>query len=239
MGRVTLRFVSPRYPLTFSHYEEVAKLPETDQDVLLAEAEQHHLSRFDFRRRVKEYSREKYPAVELPPGTFDVIYPDPPWRYEVGGTTPSREVENQYPTMALEEICSLPVPSADSAVLFLWTSVPKTEEALQVLKAWNFVYRSHAIWDKELIGLGHWLRIQHELLLVGSKGSFPTPAPRNRVSSVIRSKRTRHSEKPDLVYNLIEGMYPQGHYLELFARVTRPGWTSWGNELNQPQMRAR
>jgi len=165
--------------------------------------------------------------------TYDVIYADPPWRYDSGTTTPKRQIEKHYPTMELNDIKELEIPIANNAVLFLWTPAPKLQEALEVLNSWGFNYRSCAVWDKENLGMGHWFRIQHELLLVGRKGSMPVPTPSARPRSVIRQKRTKHSEKPPIVHQIIEAMYPEGRYLELFARKEYPGWATWGNEVHQ------
>ena len=182
----------------------------------------------------REQAREQR-SVELvqrpiPTGRYDVILADPPWRYEFSETQ-SREIENHYPTMSLDEIKALAIPVEDNAVLLLWTTAPKLEESLQVLNAWGFTYRTCAVWDKEKIGMGYWFRIQHELLLVGVRGTYPTPAPENRKSSVIRSPREAHSKKPAAIYTMVEQMFPGGKYLELFARSERPGWTPWGNEV--------
>lgn len=168
--------------------------------------------------------------IPLPSGKFDIIYVDPPWRYNFSSTN-SRKIENHYPTLSLEQIKKLQIPSAGKAVLFLWTTAPKLEQAFEVLKAWGFEYKTHAIWDKEIIGMGYWFRGRHELLLIGVKGKFSPPLPKNRFSSVIRSKRQAHSKKPEIIYSMIEQMYPQSKYLELFARNQRKGWTSWGNQL--------
>lgn len=106
---------------------------------------------------------------------YGVIYADPPWRYD--DATPNRAVENHYPTMSNEEICALPVPAADDCVLYLWATAPKLREALEVMEAWGFNYRTHAIWDKVKIGMGYWFRGQHELLLIGTRGDVRTPPP--------------------------------------------------------------
>lgn len=172
------------------------------------------------------------PAEEPPPmpeGQFNVIYADPPWRYEFSQTS-MRAIENHYPTMDLEDIKRLEIPVAEKAVLLLWATAPKLEEALEVLNAWGFTYKTCAVWDKEKIGMGYWFRGQHELLLLGVKGNFPAPAEGNRFSSVIRSPRTGHSKKPQDVYTMIEAMFPHGKYLELFSREKRSGWGGWGNE---------
>ena len=96
---------------------------------------------------------------------------------------------------------------------------------------WGFEYQTQFAWLKDQIGLGHWNRTQHELLLVGRRGKFPVPPPGLRASSVIEGKRGRHSEKPESAYELIERMFPEARRLELFGRgPARPGWDSWGNQ---------
>lgn len=172
----------------------------------------------------------------LPTGPFDIIYADPPWRYEFSPTS-SRAIEKQYPTMSIEEICNLHVPACQNSVLFLWATAPKLCEALQVILSWGFLYRSHAVWDKEKIGIGSWFRGQHELLMVGIKGAFSPPKPHQRISSVIRARRGSHSSKPDQVRDWISQWYPDKRKLELFARPytemwpKHDGWEVWGNEV--------
>lgn len=188
-----------------------------------------------YRILVERQNQGKVKSVPLPEGVFDVIYADPPWRYE-SPFDATRSIEVHYSTMELEQIKALPVPSTDNAVLFLWATSPKVKEAMEVMESWGFLYRTQAIWDKESIGLGHWWRNQHENLFLGVKGSFPVPVRSDRVSSVYREKRREHSRKPDHYYELIEKMCPGRNYLELFSRSKpRPGWTMWGWEA-EPQM---
>lgn len=163
---------------------------------------------------------------------YPVIYADPPWRYEHSKTV-SREIENQYPTMTLEEICALPVIdlATDDAVLFLWTTSPKLEESFAVVDCWGFKYRTCMVWDKERMGMGYYARQQHELLLICTRGNIPVPEPSNRPRSVVRIPRDpEHSVKPVEFYGLIELMYPEYEKIELFARDVRPGWVGWGNQ---------
>jgi len=179
----------------------------------------------------RQLIRERTVIMPMPEGTFDVIYADPPWRYEFNKTK-NRAIENHYPTLSLEEIKQLPVPSADNAVLFLWATAPKLEEALDVMRAWGFKYRTCVVWDKETMGMGNWFRIQHELLLLGVKGKMKVPPVEARVRSVYREKRGKHSQKPRYFYEVIEKMFPNGKYLELFARQRyNDKWTVWGNQL--------
>ena len=132
------------------------------------------------------------------------------------------------PTLTLEEICALEVPAAADAVLFLWATAPKLPDALQVLAAWGFEYRTSAVWVKHRPGMGYYFRGRHELLLVGRRGEMPVPEASCRPDSVIEAPRRGHSQKPALVYELLEQMYPSAATLELFARAARAGWESWG-----------
>jgi len=171
-------------------------------------------------RGEKEKTREP-----LPEGVFDIIYADPPWDYDflVRGSP-----KLHYDTMSLQEIVDLKIPVADDAVLFLWTTNPMLPSALTVMGQWGFEYKTNLVWVKDAFGTGYYFRGQHELLLVGKKGNVPAPLEENRPVSVLISPRREHSRKPDEVYELIERMYPNRSYLELFARTKREGWTSWG-----------
>ncbi len=183
-------------------------------------------------RRVRQARRDRQLTVApLPRGRYQLLYADPPW--QLGNPSSAYAPENHYPTMPLNEICALPVPAADHAVLFLWAVASKLPEALQVMRTWGFHYRTNLVWVKDWIGLGTWVRHRHEHLLIGSRGDWPPPQPEQRVDSVIEARRGRHSEKPACVYELLEQMYPEATKLELFARgKPRHGWHAWGNEVD-------
>jgi N6-adenosine-specific RNA methylase IME4 len=172
-----------------------------------------------------------------------VILADPPWEYEFSETD-NRKVENQYPTLGLDAIKSLPEsdptfpPLAGNAVLFLWATAPKLKEGLQVMEAWGFAYLTNAVWDKEVMGMGYWFRGQHEHLLVGTRGGFQAPAASLRQPSVFRERRGRHSAKPECVYAALEAMFPGAARVELFQRTPRSGWAGWGDQLPADGVRA-
>lgn len=174
-------------------------------------------------------------APDLPDGIYDVIYADPPWKYDFAPHKQGYKIEQHYPTMELEEICKLDVSSicADDSVLFLWATAPKLSQAGAVLEAWEFEYKTHAIWDKEKIVArggwksGYWFLGRHELLLVGTKGNFSPPNKDLLEQSIIFEKRTKHSKKPIKAYEIIESYFPGHKYIELFAREQRDGWDIW------------
>jgi N6-adenosine-specific RNA methylase IME4 len=165
---------------------------------------------------------------------YPIVYADPPWRYEHPTFGSSRDIEEHYPTLELEEICALPVAqlAMESALLFLWVPPPILEQAFQVIRRWGFDYRTGIVWVKQSIGMGNYVRQRHEHLLIARRGEFPTPEPARRPSSIIEAPRHReHSRKPDEGYELIEAMYPNLPKVELFARRERAGWDAWGNQL--------
>jgi N6-adenosine-specific RNA methylase IME4 len=166
----------------------------------------------------------------LPEGPFEVIYADPPW--QLGNPDSEHAPEQHYPTMPLEEIKSISIPAADSAVLFLWAVNSMLPQALELIEAWGFIYKAQQVWVKPSIKLGTYFRNRHELLLFGRRGNYPVPDPHDRVDSVIEAPAGRHSAKPPVVYELIERSYPAASKLELFRRgKPQPGWAAWGNEV--------
>jgi len=133
--------------------------------------------------------------------------------------------------MSVDDICNIEVPSDKDAVLYMWATAPKLREAFQVMDAWGFEYKTHAVWDKEKIGMGYWFRGQHELLMVGVKGSFSPPKPSLRPSSVIRGERHKHSSKPNKIRDYLTLCYPELAKLEMFARTKTLEWDVFGNEV--------
>jgi N6-adenosine-specific RNA methylase IME4 len=219
--------------------ETLAKHPEIVAQAKVETREQNDIvSRSFVLEKIKAKEREQKQAEvaqvvtprAIPTGKYEVIYADPPWRYDFSETK-VRDIENQYPTMDLESIKALKIPSSDNSVLFLWATAPKLPEAFEVMEAWGFSYKTCSVWDKEKIGMGYWFRGQHELLLVGTKGQVSPPPPQARESSVYRESRGEHSAKPKRYYEMIESMFPGKAYLELFARSKHSDdWEVWGNQ---------
>ncbi len=165
---------------------------------------------------------------------YGLVYADPPWKYKEGTTTPNRRIDNHYPPMALGLICKLPVGEIafKEAARFMWVPTPLLFDVVpQVLEAWGFDYKSSFVWHKTgRLGAGHYARIDHEHLLICTRGDVPVPAPSDRRRSVVSAPVGKPSEKPAIFYDIIEKMYPEAAKIELFARGKRKGWSSWGNQ---------
>jgi len=234
--------------LSFDHYRHVCPLKDkSEANELLrwcAETEPPR-STGDLKTKIKQLRRATVEeelaeataaaSVELGKELFGVIYADPPWHFAPYSvvTGMDRAAENHYPTMTLDDICALQVPAADDCALFLWATVPMLPQALQVMEAWGFAYKSHCIWTKERAGTGYWFRNAHELLLVGTRGNIPAPAPGSQFLSVIEAKSGAHSAKPHAFAEMIEELFPNTKAVELFARAPRLGWSVWGNQAKE------
>jgi N6-adenosine-specific RNA methylase IME4 len=170
----------------------------------------------------------------LPERRFPIVLADPPYQYDRRWAV-SREIENHYPTMTTEAICTLPVAgfTTPDAMLFLWTPAPLLTDALNIMTAWGFEYATCAVWVKDRFGMGVYVRQRHELLIIGKRGLGIVPDPSKLSSSIIEAARGAHSRKPDEAYDIVERMYPELPKIELFARHARSGWAAWGNEITR------
>lgn len=172
---------------------------------------------------------------------FSTVLADPPWRFEnrTGKMAPEHKRLSRYETMTTEEICALPVSSiaADTAHLYLWVPNALLPDGLRVMDAWGFKYKTNIVWQKvrkdggpDGRGVGFYFRNTTEILLFGVRGkNARTLQPGRSQVNVIRSMKREHSRKPDEAYELIENC-SWGPFLEMFARGSRDGWTTWGNQ---------
>lgn len=168
---------------------------------------------------------------------YNIIYADPPWKYERNGVQGA--AEKHYSTMSLDELKSLPVKdiAADNCVLFMWATFPQLKEALELIEAWGFEYKTIGfVWlkknkvsDSWFYGLGYWTRGNAEICLFAKKGN-----PKRQSKSVhqfIISPIEQHSKKPDETRDRIVQLMGDIPRVELFARQSPDGWDVWGNEV--------
>ena len=177
---------------------------------------------------------------------YSTILADPPWQFQnrTGKMAPEHKRLKRYETMKLKEIKELPIEllAQDKAHLYLWVPNALLQEGLDVMKAWGFTYKTNIIWHKvrkdgepDGRGVGFYFRNTTEILLFGIKGSMRTLDPGRSQVNIIRTMKQEHSRKPDQQYDIIEKCSP-GPYLELFARGTRKGWASWGDQAEDYQI---
>ncbi len=194
---------------------------------------------------------------------FSCIVADPPWPMPETGPRTSRSAKHHgqymakggrvvnshwwenfegkttkipYPTMTIDEIKRLRIPSAQDAHLYLWTVNRHIEDAYSVARAWGFKPSTLLVWAKTPMGIGFGGSYCNsaEFCLFCRKGILKS---RHRIDSTwwhwsrpYINGHIAHSAKPEAFQDMVEMVSP-GPYLELFARRHRLGWTVWGNEV--------
>ena len=170
----------------------------------------------------------------LPNKKYDIIYCDPPWKYQLqlsGGSKAS----NHYPTMSCEELCELPIENiaADDCLMFMWIGSPKLVTAMRVGFDWGFEFSTIGfVWDKQRPLPGSYTLSQCEICLVWKKGKIPDPRGSRNERQFLSQSKGVHSAKPEEIKDRITRMFPEQSKIELFARRTiEDGWDYWGNEI--------
>lgn len=184
--------------------------------------------------------------IEFPDKKYDIIYADPPWQYrQKGGPNGKRGMaEAHYPTMNMDELKALPVQplaSNTGCALFLWATCPQLPQAIELMHAWGFEYKTVAFaWAKynrkncELFwGMGAYTRANIELCLLGVTPGYRAKehVVSHGVHQMIEAPVGRHSAKPPQARARIEALMGDVPRIELFARERAPGWDAWGDEV--------
>ena len=170
---------------------------------------------------------------------YGVIYADPPWLYNSGKG--SRSLDRFYDCLDIPALKQLPVKqlAADNSVLIMWAVWPLLPNALEVIQAWGFEYKTVAfVWVKTTDeraasplawGMGWWTRSNSEPCLLATRGQ-PVRIDKG-VHQIIMTPVGSHSRKPQEVHARIERLV-DGPYLELFGRRPMRGWTVFGNQIS-------
>lgn len=170
---------------------------------------------------------------------FDIIYADPPWAYKDKANAGKRGAGHKYAVAGTDAICAIPVSriAAKDCTLFMWATFPMLPDAMKVMQAWGFKFKTCAFVlvkrnkkaDTDFMGMGNWTRANAELCLLGVKGNPKRVSA--SVRQVIRSPIARHSEKPQEVRERIVELMGDLPRVELFARTKAIDWAVWGNEV--------
>ena len=254
-SRVTLAEAGITKKLSASA-QKMAQLPETAFEAAMVKAREKILSgglpvlkdatTADKKaRRVEREQQLGAKQMALPEAKFGVILTDDEWEHEPWSDAGlAKAAANHYPVSPLEELKKRDVASlaAPDCALFMWTTVPHLAQAIELMAHRGFEYKTNCIWEKvypgEQHGMGYWFWIDHEILLLGTRGKVPAPAPGTQWRSVIKAPVGEHSEKPVIFHELIEEYFPTLPKIELNARAARDGWVRWGYEAPPEQEQA-
>ena len=190
------------------------------------------------------------------PGGYSIVYADPPWSYKVWSEDKKQAqgcAKRYYQTMSVTDICNIPVADLcnKDTKLFMWATMPCLPEAIKVIEAWGFEFKTAAfVWVKtnkrqvheqpsffpidsidRFYGIGHWTASNVELCLGALRPGGNLNRQDKSISQVVLAPITRHSEKPAEVREKIVRLCGDLPRIELFARKPTDGWTVWGNEV--------
>ena len=174
---------------------------------------------------------------------YGIIYTDPPWPQTKGNKRdcrPNQGKELDYQTCSLEEIKNIHEDAFkhadDKHNVFMWTIDKFLVDTERFMAELGYIPHARMIWDKcNGIAPAFTVRFSHEYLIwFYKKGHIllPTKDMRGKYTTVLREPATVHSKKPKIAYQMIDDMFPDSEKLELFARNSKAGWDSWGNQVN-------
>ena len=179
--------------------------------------------------------------IPFPNKKYQIIYADPPWRYNDKMSACRYLYGPKYKTQSKQWISSLPVREIadDACCLFLWVTSPLLDVGIKVLEDWGFKYTTVAFcWSKytktgkEVSNLGRWTMGNVELCILGVKGKPNSWRQNFSIKQLVKAERIKHSKKPDEVRErIVELLGEDKAKIELFARIKTDGWDVWGNEV--------
>lgn len=184
--------------------------------------------------------------------TFRTIVADPDWQYDNFGAAKHGAARAHYAGSPVDAIACVPVRrwARRDSILLLWATLPKVDQAIDVMRSWGFTLVTAIPWVKTSPkagtirrGIGFWAFATSELLLVCRRGKAKAPKQtgaekpmgllvggrEDGKSPIFYAPRGAHSRKPLSLIEWVEAKLP-GPYVELYARVDRPGWTCWGHD---------
>lgn len=181
-----------------------------------------------------------WPFGDLQMFGYGAILADPPWYFR--NFSAKGEAKNpvaHYACMSTADIAALPVTqlAKPDCALLMWATAPMLPDAISLMSAWGFTFKSAGAWAKQsstgakwAFGTGYCFRSAAEFFLLGTIGkpAIQSRAVRNLIVAPVRE----HSRKPEDQYAMVEALFA-GPYLELFSRTSRPGWDAWGNETGK------
>ena len=174
---------------------------------------------------------------------YKIILADCPWRYN-DKMSKHGWCEDHYQTMTVKDLCWLNVKNItdDDCALFMWATSPLLPEAIEVMKAWWFKYKTVAfVWSKmhksgkDVSNLGKWTMGNVEICLLGVKGH--PKRIKNNVRQLVREIRWEHSAKPTEVASRIVELMWDEQRLELFSRTPLVWWDALGNGVDWKDIR--
>ena len=186
------------------------KIRKTEKDLLSAmtssntqtqakhEANQNKLKEKALQDAIKFSKLTRKNATVLSDKTFDVIYAD-----FSNVATP------------LKNLSQLSIPANDNSVLLAWTDNKNLSKILCLVQNLGFEYQESLVWNYMASSVGKFIKNQHKQLLICTKGDGLKSEYQE--ASVLNLHKNEEVDAKNHYYALIEQMFPEGAYLDMFA----------------------
>lgn len=169
---------------------------------------------------------------------------DPPWPKRKGGlrqVRPNQTRELEYKTMDVVSIFNLldtdifPLATCNHNV-FLWVIDSFLHEAEYYMTKRGYKLHCRMVWDKTNgVAPAFTVRFTHEYVLWFYKPKLE-PIDKNyrgKFKTLFSEKSREHSRKPNILYYMIDCMYPSSVRIDVFSRERRHNWLQYGNEKDK------
>ena len=181
----------------------------------------------------------------LEPRSFDLVHIDFPWPWETW-TDAGRKKSPQYDCMTLEAISRTQPDEllAEGGVLVAWATWPLiAKQSMIIENSFGLEIKTGGAWSKRTIngklrwGTGHIIRTVCEPFLIATKRGHKLRGRdvHNLIETFEKDQELKglareNSRKPEAMFHLLEKLTPGWRRADIFARASRSGWTTWGNE---------
>lgn len=215
--------------------KKIATLPEEQRRVVLEKVESGEKPTKAIQEVKREEIKQHLESVEIKAvkeleGVFDVIVIDPPWPIEkIERDERPMQTKLDYPTMQIDEIKDIKIPTTDECHVWLWTTHRFLPDSFDIIKHWGLKYVCAFVWHKpggfQPVGLPQY---NCEFVLYCRKGS-PKLLDTRDLPTCFNAPRGSHSEKPEEFYNFVRRV-TAGRRLDMFNRRDIEGFEGWGKE---------
>ena len=180
--------------------EEKDKVESTDE-----QAKQKEQVKLD------EEAAKQGVSVDVDRKKYSIVYANLRWDSE---TVDLLSLKPSYEPLYMK--ADMDKSIAKNAVLYLWAPAWKIPEAISVMEQWGFDYRTNIIWiNKGNYIIDNFLKQDHEMLLLGTKGNGIPIEPEAPVPSVIDLEVERVDAKPEAVVDMLKHLYKDKNMLYL------------------------
>ena len=172
---------------------------------------------------------------DIPRNRYKTIIMDVPWPVNATLSSKIYRVKSMtYDLMDIDVIKSIPVASfaSENCILFFWTTHRFLPDSFDILKSYGFSYHGTISWYKHdgLTHLGFYRGT--EFCLVGYRGRWAEAldCAGEPLKSFIDEPSRGHSIKPASLDRIILKK-TRGPRLDMFARMQKPGFDSFGDQV--------